>query len=272
MKRLPVPYRIWEGYMPPFKQPRLTVVDGAGGDVATRSSHPSVGDLAEALGLGTNLLVGRYRVELGSGRWWWSDEIYTMHGWKRHEVEPGLEALRSRKHPDDRTRVVRAAAEALRHGQPFACSHRIVDRAGRARSLVVIGQGWPGGQGRPPELAGYVIDVTPVQKEALERQSSGVVTRAFISQAVIEQAKGVIAAVRGVDDEAANNLLLDAANRAGIPLRLAADQVMTRLRAESGGTGVTPAALTSALDGVEPVDRPRGHDPLLTRRPRRLAG
>jgi hypothetical protein len=258
--------------MPPVKQPRLTLVDGAGGDAAIPPLSVSAGDLTEALGLGTNLLVGRYRVDLGSGRWWWSDEIYTMHGWQRHEVEPGLEALRSRKHPDDRARVVRAAAEALRLGRPFACSHRIVDRKGRTRTLVVIGQGWRGGPDQPPELAGYVIDVTPVQKEALARRSAGVVTRAFVSQAVIEQAKGVIAAAGGVDDDKAGRLLLDAASRASVPLRLAADQVMTRLRAESGETGITRDAVTRALDGVEPVGRPRGHDPLLTRRPRKLAG
>lgn len=256
--------------MASFIQPELSVVDGAGGDAATRSPNFSAGDLAHALGLGTNLLVGRFRVDLTSGDWWWSDEIYTMHGWKRHEVEPCLEALRSRKHPDDRSRIVRAAAEALRLGRPFACSHRIVDRKGRTRSVVVIGQGVRGGPDRSPELVGYVVDATPVQKEVLTRRSAGAVTRAFVSQAVIEQAKGVIMAVRGVDEETAGRLLLDTASRVSIPLRLAADQVMTRLRAEER-TGITQAALTRALDGVEPVGRPRGHDPLLTRRPRTAA-
>lgn len=255
--------------MPPIKQARLTLVDGAGGDAATLPPKFSAADLAHALGLGTNLLVGRYSVELSSGSWWWSDEVYAMHGWKRHEVEPGLEALRSRKHPDDRARVVRAAGEALRLGRPFACAHRIVDRNGRTRSVVITGQGSLGPHTQSPELVGYVVDVTPVQKEALARLSTGVVTRAFVSQAVIEQAKGVIIAVRGVSEEVAGDLLLDAACAAGVPLRLAADQVMTSLRAAAGSEGVTEAALMRALDGVEPVGRPRGHDPLLTRRPRR---
>jgi hypothetical protein len=271
MKRLLGPFRIWEvEKMPPFKQPRLTVVDGAGGDAATQPPKFSAGDLAHALGLGTNLLVGRYRVELASGTWWWSDEVYTMHGWKRHEVEPGLDALRSRKHPDDRSRVVRAATEALRLGRPFACAHRIVDRNGRTREVVVIGQGSRGSHGASPELLGYVVDVTPVQKEALARRAAGVVARAFVSQAVIEQAKGVIVAVRGVSDETASRILTEAASKAGIPLRLAADQVMTALRADNEKAGVTQAALNRALDAVQPVGRPRGHDPLLTRRPRRL--
>ncbi|GAB2476681.1 PAS and ANTAR domain-containing protein [Promicromonospora xylanilytica] len=231
----------------------------------------SAADLSRALGLGTNLLVGRYSVELASGTWWWSDEVYTMHGWRRDEVEPGLEALRSRKHPDDRSRVVRAAGEALRLGRPFACAHRIVDRRGRTRSVVVTGQGSQGPRSRSPELVGYVVDVTPVQKEALDRRSEGVVHRAFVSQAMIEQAKGVIVAVRGVDEATAADVLVTAAQEAGVSLRLAADQVMAALRAGDDGTAVTQDLLARALDSVRPVSRPRGHDPLLTRRPRSAA-
>jgi hypothetical protein len=250
-------------------QAQAALADGVGGDGEAPSPGFSAADLSRALGLGTNLLVGRYSVELDSGSWWWSDEVYTMHGWKRDEVEPGLEALRSRKHPDDRSRVVRAAGEALRLGRPFACAHRIVDRSGRTRSVVVTGQGSQSARSQSPQLVGYVVDVTPVQKEALERKSDGAVNRAFVSQAVIEQVKGVIVAVRGVDETAATELLAAAAKGAGISLRLAADQVMAALRAREDGTVVTPDALTQALEGVKPVGRPRGHDPLLTRRPRK---
>ena len=153
--------------MPPFKQPRLTLVDGAGGDVGNRHRTSRRATWRWLSVWGPTFLSAAIASSVSSGTWWWSDEIYTMHGWQQHEIEPGLEALRSRKHPDDRQRVVRAATEALRRGAPFACSHRIVDRKGRTRSVVVIGQGRRGGEGRPPELVGYVIDVTPVQKEAL---------------------------------------------------------------------------------------------------------
>lgn len=228
----------------------------------------SAGDLSVTLGLGTNLLVGRYSVELTSGTWWWSDEVYAMHGWRRDEVEPGLEALRSRKHPDDRGRVVRAAGEALRLGRPFACGHRIVDRSGRTRSVVVTGQGTLSARTRAPELVGYVVDVTPVQKEALARRSDQVVNRAFVSQAMIEQAKGVIVAVRGVDETAATEVLVGVAREAGVSLRLAAEQMMAAVHGHGQGVAVTPGALDAALDAVRPVSRPRGREPLLTRRPR----
>ncbi|GHH76991.1 transcription antitermination regulator [Promicromonospora soli] len=256
--------------MSALKHPQTAVMDGAGGETAAPAQGFSADDFASSLGLGTNLLVGRYSVQLASGSWWWSDEVYAMHGWERDEVEPGLEALRSRKHPDDRGRVVRAAGEALRLGRPFACAHRIVDRNGRTRSVVVTGQGCPGVQS--PELVGYVVDVTPVQKEALDRRADFAVNRAFISQATIEQVKGVIVALRGVDEATASETLVWAARRAGVSLRLAADQIMATLRAGADGEPVTPDALAQALDALHPVDRPRGHDPLLTRRPRRIGG
>lgn len=245
------------------------ITEGAENDAAAPMPGFSAADLSHSLGLGTNLLVGRYSVELASGTWWWSDEVYTMHGWKRDEIEPGLEALRSRKHPDDRSRVVRAAGEALRLGRPFACAHRIVDRSGRTRSVVVTGQGSQGAQNQSPQLVGYVIDVTPVQKEALERRSEAVVNRAFVSQATIEQVKGVIVAVRGTDEAKATDILVGAARDAGVSLRLAADQVMAALQKRGDGSMVTPDLLAEALASVHPVSRPRGHDPLLTRRPRK---
>lgn len=251
-------------------QARLALVEDSR-DGTPAQPRLTAGDLAAALGLGASLLVGRYRVDLASGDWWWSDEVYTMHGWKRHEVEPGLDALRSRKHPDDRARVLRAVGEALRTGQPFACAHRIVDKNGRTRSVVVTGQGQRGVSGSSPEVAGYVLDVTPAQKEAAQRRSKGQVERAFVSQAVIEQVKGVIGAVRGVDEDTAEQTLRGVASTVGVPLRLAADQVMASLRTEERG-GVSQAALMRALDAVQAVGRPRGHDPLLTRRPRRAQG
>ncbi|MCP2266280.1 PAS and ANTAR domain-containing protein [Promicromonospora thailandica] len=247
----------------------LTLVDGAGSDTLPELPKVSAADLAEALGIGTNLLIGRYRVGLATGDWWWSDEVYTMHGWRRHEVEPGLDALRSRKHPDDRARVVRAAGESLRLGRPFACAHRIVDKNGRSRSVVVIGQAQRGAAGEGPVVAGYVLDVTPVQKEALNRRATGAVNRAFVSQAAIEQVKGVIMVVRGVDEATADTVLRERASAADVPVRLAADQVMAALRADTEKTGITPAALTHALDAVQSVGRPRRHDALLTRKPRR---
>ncbi|MGW2093645.1 PAS and ANTAR domain-containing protein [Promicromonospora sukumoe] len=229
----------------------------------------TAGQILSALGLGTDLLVGRYSVHLPSGRWWWSDEVYTMHGWDLSDVEPGLEALQARKHPDDRHRIVRTAADALRRGKPFATAHRIVTTTGETRSVLVTGRSALRPGDRTPELAGYVVDVTPGLDEAVRRTTDGAVQRAFVGQAGIEQVKGLIMAVRNLDEAAAGEVLAAEARRAGVTLRIAAGQVAAALRADTGQEGGSPAGLERALAAVHPVDRPRGHDALLTRRPRR---
>lgn len=222
--------------------------------------------LGEALAVGSNLLVGQYRVELATGAWWWSDEVYTMHGWEPGEVEPGLDALRSRKHPDDRNRVVRAATDALRAGRPFSCGHRIVDGHGRARTVVVTGQGRRDQAGRVTEIAGYVVDATPVRREILDREANRAVTRAFVHAAAVEQAKGVLMAVRGIADTAAATLLSEWAGRTGITVQETANQLMAEF-ARTGGFGQTAAdAVDDALATLHEVARPRSHNAQLARR------
>ncbi|MCB7136107.1 PAS domain-containing protein [Cellulosimicrobium marinum] len=242
----------------------------ASSSVTTDSAAPTTpvrpASLAEVLAVGTHLLVGQYRVELASGTWWWSDEVYTMHGWEPGDVEPGLDALRSRKHPDDRSRVVRAATESLRSGRPFSCSHRIVDGHGRARSVVVTGQGRRDERGRVVEIAGYVVDVSPVHREVLDREANRAVSRAFVSAAAVEQAKGVLMAVHGVDDVAAAHLLAEAAGAAGVPVQETAAQVMKALT-KAGGIGPTAdATVAGAIAAVKPVARPHAHEAQLARR------
>lgn len=221
--------------------------------------------LTQALAAGTPLLVGQYRVDLPTGRWWWSDEVYVMHGRRPGEIDPSVELMRSRKHPDDRGRLARTASAALRAGRPFACSHRIVDKQGRARTVVVTGQGRRGADGRLAQVAGYVMDISPVLREALDREAASAVARAFVTEASVEQTKGVIMAVRGVDEATAQVVLAEAASRAGIPAHVAGQQVMKHLAKH--GTGPTSAeALDAALEAVHPVERPRGHEAQLARR------
>lgn len=225
-----------------------------------------IADLTQALAAGSSLLVGQYRVDLPTGRWWWSDEIYVMHGRRPREIDPSVELMRSRKHPDDRGRLTRTATAALRAGRPFACSHRIVDKQGRARTVVVTGHGRRGPDGKVAQVAGYVMDVSPVLREALDREASSAVARAFVTEAALEQAKGAIMAIRGVDDVAALHVLAEAASAVGIPAHVAGAQVMKHLGKHGGDAGSPAEALDAALAAVRPVERPRGHEAQLARR------
>lgn len=222
--------------------------------------------LGGALTVGANLLIGQYRVDLPTGIWWWSDEIYTMHGWAPGSVEPGMEAMRSRKHPDDRGRLLRTVVDAVRSGKPFSSGHRIVDGHGRARMVVVTGQARRGRNGKVTQIAGYVVDVTPLRQEILDREANRAVTRAFVSAASIEQAKGVLMAVRGLNEIAATRALSERAGRSGVTVQEAATQMMAEIGRLGGLTGDTAAVVDQALEAIHEVVRPRSHNAQLARR------
>ncbi|MFI9485397.1 PAS and ANTAR domain-containing protein [Promicromonospora sp. NPDC052451] len=222
-----------------------------------------IGDLLKHLAVGTPVLAGQYRVDLTTGTWWWSDEVYRMYGYQPDDVQPGLAALRSHRHPDDPDRVVHEAVRSLRAGRPFSCAHRIVDAHGRIRTLLVTGQAVRSERG--PDLVGQVADVTPLQREAVSREARRSVDSAMASAATIEQARGILMAVHGVAEEEALTMLTERASAAGTDLRTTAAHLLAGL----SGTGLgAPAAkhVRRILAEVAPERKSRVHDPLLTRR------
>ncbi|WP_313663021.1 hypothetical protein [Cellulosimicrobium cellulans] len=61
--------------------------------------------IEHALARGASQQIGRYRLELATGTWWWSSETYRVHGFEPGEVVPTTELVLAHKHPDDRERV-----------------------------------------------------------------------------------------------------------------------------------------------------------------------
>lgn len=226
-----------------------------------KSSALSV--LTDALSTGTQLVVGRYRIDAPSGAVWWSDEVYRMYGSEPGEITPTVDVIRARTHPDDRARVSRTALVSLRAGRPFSSAHRIVDPHGKARTVVVTGRGQLDEDGTIARVGGYVLDVSPVAREILDREAHRAVGRAMVSAAAVEQVKGALMAVRGLDEGEAGDVLGEVAARAGIPVHSAASQVVGELRS---GTGDPDERLQAALDAVHSVDRPHGHEAQLARR------
>lgn len=233
-------------------------------ETTSRSLPDRAGDLIRNLTAGTSVLSGQYRIELESGTWWWSDEVYRMYGYQPDEVRPGISVLKARRHPDDQDRVVHEALRSLRAARPFTCAQRIVDAHGRSRTLLVTGQGVRTEHG--PEIVGQVADVTPLQREAVTREARRAVDGAMASAAVIEQARGVLMAVHGLTEEDALTRLTERAAATGADLRAVATQLLGEL-SRTGGLGA-PAArhVDTVLAEVTPAKRSRVHDPLLTRR------
>ncbi|MDR7381429.1 PAS and ANTAR domain-containing protein [Promicromonospora iranensis] len=178
------------------------------------------GEIEKALGAGARPPVGGYRLDLATGQWTWSDEVYVMHGFEPGEVVPTTPLMLSHKHPDDRGRVDGVLRRAAETGQPFSSVHRIVDAAGNTRTLAVTGQGRRDpGSGQVTELVGYFIDVTKSQREAAAREASASIQASSERRSVIEQAKGVLMVIHGVDEEAAFDQLREASNQSNIAVR-----------------------------------------------------
>jgi PAS domain S-box-containing protein len=181
---------------------------------------PSDSDIEKALAGGARPPVGRYRLDLATGEWAWSDEVYRMHGFEPGEIVPTTPLMLSHKHPDDRSRVDGMLQRAAASGQPFSSVHRVVDAAGNTRTLAVTGQGRRDPDtGRVTELFGYFIDVTKAQREAAAREASASIQASAERRSVIEQAKGVLMVIHGIEEDAAIDRLREASNHSNVALR-----------------------------------------------------
>jgi hypothetical protein len=183
-----------------------------------------------ALTLGTRTRSGGFRLELATQRWWWSDEVYAIHGFAPHEVVPTTGLLLAHQHPEDRDRVVATLDAAGRTGAPFSSVHRIVDARGKERVVAVVGEGQGPGAGRPPtELDGYFVDVTDVVEDRAQAAASVAIAAAAQSRAVIDQAVGVVGFALSLDTGAAFAVLRSASNDANVPLRVLARAIVGAL-------------------------------------------
>lgn len=200
-----------------------------------------------ALTLGTRTRSGGFRLELATQQWWWSDEVYAIHGFAPHEVVPTTGLLLAHKHPDDRDRSVATLDEASRTGAAFSSVHRIVDAQGRERVVAVVGEG----QGRtergtPTELVGYFMDVTDVVDDRAQAAASVSIAAAAQSRSVIDQAVGVVAFVQEIDPGAAFLVLRAASNDANVPIRVLARAIVGALPTLRHD----PARVTHFLEGL----------------------
>ena len=197
------------------------------------------------LGCGTAEPVARFRFDVGSGIWWWSQEMFALHGFVPGEVVPSTELLMAHKHPQDRTRTVTRLQHVLADGQPFCCRHRIVDATGKIRTVLSLGEGICDDSGSVRAVHGFFIDVTDSTHREAQEEAQEAVRRSAESRAVIEQAKGALVAVFGIDADSAFAVLRARSQNGNIKLRDVADGLVQHLGA--GGTDeLTPQQRVSA--------------------------
>jgi diguanylate cyclase (GGDEF)-like protein len=104
--------------------------------------------------------VGHWHVSLPDYKMSWSREIYQIHGLAPDRPAPDLDGAIRYYHPDDRTAVVAALANAVQESKSFDLSLRLIRADGELRYVQSRGLTIAGPDGTPAALFGIFLDVT----------------------------------------------------------------------------------------------------------------
>jgi hypothetical protein len=190
--------------------------------------------------------VGWFRFYFDDERWEWSPEVEIMHGYLPGTASPTTQLVLSHKHPEDYEHVAATLDEVRRSHQAFSSRHRMIDTAGRIHHVIVVADKLVSASGEIIGTHGFYVDVTPVEHQH-QKQLSAAIAEIAENRATIEQAKGMLMVVYGIDAEAAFDLLRWRSQEANVKLRLLARQVVIDFRTL---TQTEPSPPRSAFDNL----------------------
>ena len=179
--------------------------------------------------------VGWFRFYFADQRWEWSEEVQRIHGYEPGSVTPTTELVLAHKHPDDRGQVAATIDQILNTHQAFSTRHRIIDTGGTVRHIVVVGDQLFDDTGEVIGTHGFYIDVSPLPEQAQEALVTAKLAEISENRAGIEQTKGMLMLIYGINDNAAFELLRWLSQEANVKLRLLAEQISDDFR----GAGLT---------------------------------
>lgn len=189
--------------------------------------------------------LGEYRYDLVREEWWWSPDMFALHGFAPGEVVPTTRLALAHKHPDDLDRATRVFEAATTGGTPFSLPHRIVSANGSERTVVATGQVRRDPEtGAVVELSGWAADVTAYVGSRAAAEAGAQIRAAAQTRGTIEQAKGMIMLALGADADDAFALLRRTSNDRNVPVRTLAALVV---RAGEAAPADARAAIVAVL-------------------------
>lgn len=199
--------------------------------------------------------VGWFRLYFDDDRWEWSPEVQKMHGYPPGSVHPTTRLVLSHKHPDDYGHIADTLDEVRRTRRAFSSRHRIRDVQGHVHHVVVVGDQLHGDDGVVTGTHGFYVDVTPSEDQR-QQEVTAAVAEIAMNRAAIDQAKGMLMMVYGIDAQTAFELLRWRSQQANVKLRLLAEQLIADFTA-LGGENLPPRSaydnlLLTAHDRVSP--------------------
>ena len=222
----------------PGNDDRFAVVQSSGGDGKE--------GVEGALAAGGPQRVGWFRFYFDDDRWEWSPQVAKMHGYLPGSVTPTTEMVLAHKHPDDYRQIADTLDLIRQTRQAFSSRHRIIDVQGQVHHVVVVGDVLREVDGTAMATHGFYVDVTPSERERQD-QVTAAVTVIAEARAGIEQAKGMLMLIYGMDEAAAFELLKWRSQETNVKLRLLAAQVAADFLALSGTEELPPRSAFDKL-------------------------
>ena len=195
-------------------------------------------NIEQALAGGAPQRVGWFRFYFDDQRWEWSEQVQRMHGYEPGSVTPTTELVLSHKHPDDRGQVAATIHDILNTRKPFSTRHRIVDTSGNVHHVIVAGDQLYDGQDTVIGTHGFYVDISRLHDPDHEDRITAKLAEFTENRAAIEQTKGMLMLIYGIDEDDAFNLLKWLSQEANVKLRLLAEQISEDFR--SSGPAFIP--------------------------------
>ncbi|CAM4475988.1 PAS and ANTAR domain-containing protein [Nocardia ninae] len=158
-----------------------------------------------------------------------------MHGYAPGAVVLTSELVLSHEHPEDRAQVAATLAEAIGTGQPFCSKHRIIDTAGEVHSVIVVGDRLLDEDGAVVGTTGYYVDVSDSVEQGRREFAEELLPDLIKAREVIEQAKGALMLVYGINAEQAFRVLQWRSQETNTKLRRLAELLVTAITQMGGG-------------------------------------
>lgn len=151
--------------------------------------------------------MGSWRRDVATGVMEWSDELYRLAGYEPGEVEPTLEWLVERIHPDDRAGFLRRSVTRVKEGRAFEHEFRFVKADGDVC--------WVHSKVRPVcDEHGEVVEVRGVAQDVTDRRRTSELHRV-----VSEMVSDIVFSYNVVDGRMTLDWVTDAFTRVlGHPL------------------------------------------------------
>jgi diguanylate cyclase (GGDEF)-like protein/PAS domain S-box-containing protein len=115
--------------------------------------------------------MGSWEMDIATQKCIWSEEFFRICGFEPNALEPNLETLLERIHPDDRENFTQALHQAIDEDGNFGLEQRLIRPDGNIIWVNCIGQVSSDGANAPAKLIGSFLDIT-TRKHAQDLQDA----------------------------------------------------------------------------------------------------